>query len=88
MSCAPILAQVVDLAPEAPPLSERMIALLGLFTWLHLLATLVGVVYVCAQVAWQRGRRTPVGYLTVLLRGAFAAAVVVAAGVLLESNLQ
>ncbi|WP_330255467.1 hypothetical protein OG874_13455 [Nocardia sp. NBC_00565] len=88
MSFAPILAQVVNLPPETPPLSERFIALLGFFTWIHLLATLAGVVCVCAQVAWQRGRRTPVGYLTVLLRAALAAAVVVAAGVLLESTIQ
>ena len=88
MPFASIIAQVVNLAPETPPLSERLIALLGFFTWLHLLATLAGVFCVCAQVAWQRGHRTPVGYLTVLLRAAIAAAVVVAAGVLLESTLQ
>ncbi|WP_433192802.1 hypothetical protein ACQP1G_29425 [Nocardia sp. CA-107356] len=88
MHFAAILADITNLDPEIPPLSERLITLLGLVTWLHMLATLTGVVCVCAQVAWQRRNSNPIRYTTVLLRAGLAAAVVVGAGVLLESTLQ
>jgi hypothetical protein len=88
MHLAPILADVANLNPETPPLSERLIALLGFLTWLHCVATLTAAVCVCALAAWARGHNNPIRYTTVLLRAALATAVVVSAGVLLESTLQ
>ncbi|WP_433755565.1 hypothetical protein [Nocardia sp. CA-135398] len=88
MSLAPLLAEVTNLNPETPPLSERLIRLVGFVTWLHCAATITGVVCVCAQAAWARGHSSPIRFTTVLLRAALATAVVVSAGLLLESIIR